>query len=709
MRGVESRQTTREAARAFEEALPAAQRKLLGQFFTGLPLGKLLAHLALDAGARTVLDPMAGHGDLLDATWEAAEERGINLERLDGIEIDAPTAAACRSRLARITGEARLPQRCIVAADAFEPESVQALPQRLHDLVITNPPYVRYQSRNTNGGKSDPVRAGLAAITASSSDVSSGHVWSVLIEGYSGLADLSVPAWLQAASLVRPGGRLALVVPATWRSRDYADVIRYLLLRCFKLEYVVEDTQPGWFSDALVRTHLIVAQRLHPEEAVVSLGARTGWPSALWLQVSPEASDTDSLVGAAFSGDHPEARFAAWAHSHCTAPKTGISVRSFSLNEEWASLAARIKQRRWYHKLEGPPDDLPLFAGERPSVRTIIPEAFRDLLPIGFSPGALCTLEEVGIQVGQGLRTGCNRFFYVTACGLSDSGMVTVEASAFFDRRRVAVPAGAVRPVLRRQSEMGALENGSIPDGRVLDLRSWVLPEDAAIVAQAAAAYAVCGETPPEIMPDELAAYVRMAGHASLDGTGGTKRIPQLSAVCTNVRLSRNGQVTPRFWYMLPDFTVRHLPAAFVPRINDGVPWVESNCDPTILIDANFSTFWAPDGDWPRDALRGLLNSTWCRAFMEALGTPLGGGALKLEATHLRHLPVPVLSADAKSDLEKAGRQLTRNAAVVQARIDEIVLIAVLNLLPARISLPQLAQAMTERARNLSAARQRAA
>ena len=27
---------------------------------------------------------------------------------------------------------------------------------------------------------------------------------------------------------------------------------------------------------------------------------------------------------------------------------------------------------------------------------------------------------------------------------------------------------------------------------------------------------------------------------------------------------------------------------------------------------------------------------------MEALGTPMGGGALKLEATHLRRLPVPL-------------------------------------------------------------------
>jgi hypothetical protein len=125
-------------------------------------------------------------------------------------------------------------------------------------------------------------------------------------------------------------------------------------------------------------------------------------------------------------------------------------------------------------------------------------------------------------------------------------------------------------------------------------------------------------------------------------------------------------------------------------------------------VDANFSTFWSPQGDWTRHALKALLNSTWCRAFMEALGTPLGGGALKLEATHLRHMPVPRLSSAAIGDLNQAGQQLTRHSVLVQSRIDEIILTAAF----ATLSLPSLSRwagAMTERALSLSSARQRAA
>jgi hypothetical protein len=458
----------------------------------------------------------------------------------------------------------------------------------------------------------------------------------------------------------------------------------------------------------LVRTHLIVARRLHADEAAKPLASRSKWPTALWLQVSPEAADLSSLVGAAFGGDRPEAQFGAWLRRDCQTPKDGLSVRHFPLLEEWASLITRIKRRRWYHQLEGNADDLPLFVNGSPHSSVVVPDSLRDVLPDSFSAGALTTLEQAGIQVGQGLRTGCNRFFYVTARGPSEAGAMCVEASSFFGHRRFSVPADAVRPVLRRQSELASIEEAQVPEGRVLDLRHWVLPEDAHIAAGAKAAYAACGETQPRIMPDELADFVRTAAAAHLDDEH-EKPIPQLSAVCTNVRIPRNGQITPRFWYMLPDFAPRHLPAAFVPRINHGLAWVGCNRDPAILIDANFSTFWAPQDGWTSHGLKALLNSTWCRAFMEALGTPMGGGALKLEAAHLRHMPVPVLSGTVKDELDKAGSQLTRDAVHVQSRIDEIILAAVCAGLSSGLSLSQLADAMTERARGLSSARQRAA
>ena len=59
---------------------------------------------------------------------------------------------------------------------------------------------------------------------------------------------------------------------------------------------------------------------------------------------------------------------------------------------------------------------------------------------------------------------------------------------------------------------------------------------------------------------------------------------------------------------------------------------------------------------------------------MEALGTPLGGGALKLEATHLRHLPVPAFSERNKAELDALGKRLIKDDSTVQMEVDKIVL-----------------------------------
>ena len=699
------RRRARESARAYAQVLDATKRKRLGQYFTGVRLGKLLAHLALRPETRTVLDPMAGHGDLLDATCEAAAERGIPVERLDGIEIDDATAAACRQRLTALISSSSATDASILASDAFDSASAEALPTRGYDLVITNPPYVRYQRRKDNGAA--PVRAGLAQIVDKEHSDADREIWRVLTQSYSGLADLSVPACVLAGYFVRPGGRLALVVPATWRSRDYSDVIRYLFLRCFALETIVADSQPGWFSDALVRTHLIIARRLSSGLAQQPVGARERWTESRWVRVAPDAADERSLVGAAFGGEQPEAAFATWVAASAAGDRRGIEVSEFGLRHEWESLRARIGRRRWYATLESRACDLPLFTGTPSSAPVVLPNAIRDMLPSGADTAALVPLEEAGIKVGQGLRTGCNAFFYVTACGTVEDGSIRVKASPGMGGMEFSVPSPVLKPVLRRQAEIRIVERGEAPPGRVLDLRAWVLPEDAPIVTEARAAYSVHRVAPPKVMPTELAAFVRRAANVAPDGSPYGKAIPSLSAVRTNVRrFSRNGTI-PRFWYMLPDFAARHLPAVYAARVNQDIPWIECNTDPPLLIDANFSTFWVPNGAWSRFALKALLNSVWCRGFMEASGTPLGGGALKLEATHLRQMPVPVLATRALAALDAAGRILTRDGEDVQEQIDRIVLEPLLPVGTAEASVENLAHRMTLRMRGLRDARQR--
>lgn len=664
----------RSTARSFEESLPPAQRKRLGQFFTGLPLGKLLAHIALVPEASDLIDPMAGHGDLLDAAATTAQARSIKLDRLDGMELDPETAAFCGRRTAALKRDGAVRDGCIVTGSAFDPSIVAALSAPSYDLVITNPPYVRYQSQNGNGAGVDDVRRGLSTIVKARMTGDERALWLSLVDGYSGLADLSVPAWLLSALLTRPGGRLALVVPATWRSRDYADVVRYLLLRAFHLEFIVADTQPGWFSDAMVRTHLVVARRLRWDEAKVPVSRRSQLPSANWLQISPEASGGESLVGGAFPGTEPERDFAIWAHT-MNREVRGVETRQFSLDEEWLTLVQRLKRKSWFQKTEIQRDAPPL-SSMWETRSAVMPEGFRNMLPTSAAPVRLQTLEQAGIRVSQGLRSGCNRFFYVTITDEVERETVTVEASKSFQSMRFRVPSSALRPVLHRQAELQAFVNGGVPLTRVLDLSDWILPEDQSAVNEAADAYRKRGISMPRVMPPELASFVRLAAAYAPNSNEPKRFIPDLTAVCTNVRQTAKGHIVPRFWYMLPAFNSRHLPAIFAPRINHVTPTVVLNTQPRILIDANFSTIWADEKRWTPHALYALFKSSWCRAAMEAAGTPLGGGALKLEATHIRQVPIPLLSDRDCERLNDLGQQLAKEIPSTQHQIDAFILAA---------------------------------
>ena len=182
---------------------------------------------------------------------------------------------------------------------------------------------------------------------------------------------------------------------------------------------------------------------------------------------------------------------------------------------------------------------------------------------------------------------------------------------------------------------------------------------------------------------------------------------PELSAVRPNARTPRDDSSIPRFWYMLPDFTPRHLPAAFVARVNHKRPWVEVNLDPPVLIDANFSSVWSTRGVWTRFGLKAMLNSVWCRTLMEALGTPLGGGALKLDASHIRRMPIPQLSEQAIRNLNKAGNELTQQSPGAQAAIDDIVLRGIVGSDVQERELKSLSTNLEARSRRLHIERQR--
>jgi hypothetical protein len=125
----------------------------------------------------------------------------------------------------------------------------------------------------------------------------------------------------------------------------------------------------------------------------------------------------------------------------------------------------------------------------------------------------------------------------------------------------------------------------------------------------------------------------------------------------------------------LPEFANRHSPDILVPRINHQRIRFTLNSVTHTLIDANFSTLWLGNGSsLDVYSLLALLNSEWCLLSCELRASILGGGALKLEATHIRRVLFPQLSLFDLRKLSLLGHELHRTPnAKVREKIDGIV------------------------------------
>lgn len=641
--------------RSFEE-----RRKRLGQYFTGVALARLLAALAGTGRLDSVIDPMVGSGDMLVGTLAHGTPT-----MMAGIELDPLAFAQCATRLEG----AGVSTSGLVLGSAFSASVLAKLPVRAWDGVITNPPYVRYQSTSRSAAMGIQVPSGvtirrdlIAAIdTLEALEQEDKRLFKELAHGYSGLADLAVPSWILCAGLVKVGGTLAMLVPMTWLSRDYAHPIRYLLQRWFSVACVVEDSDASWFTDALVRTGLVVATRVSRRDSAFSSDSRDGY---VYGRINASARDERSLVGRLFpTTDSPEVMLAGevemWRRTRRIPAKNALGAKWIAASDDAATLRRVIAGERWLYRVESNRLQPELTARSDGSVPTEL------LLLLGRRDVAFVTLDNLAWRAGQGLRTGANKFFYLRSVGSGRKHARCQPASELGDRP-VDIPADALVPVLQRQADVPAgytVRSGDL-EGRVLVLDCYALPEDLKSVT--GATY--------RVMPEPLAMHVRRAAHVNIGSHDDFKYFPDLSAVVTNVRAATADRPA-RFWYQLPRFTNRHRPSLLLPRINHGHPRALLNENRRAIVDANFSTLWPTrDGAVDAHALLALLNSTWCVAILEICATVMGGGALKVEAAHIRRVPIPRLSERVGKRLSALGHQLA-NGRMTEATLEAIDLL----------------------------------
>ncbi|WCM19768.1 SAM-dependent methyltransferase [Paraburkholderia bryophila] len=634
----------------------AERRKRLGQYFTGVGLGRLLAALALADEAKSIADPMAGSGDLLASCLEI----NAKPELLAGIEIDAAAHATCTTRL---------PEAHCLLGNAFAPDTIARLPTTSWDLVIANPPYVRYQSFSDKADAAYELPSAMQIRTdllraldlMSALDAEDKRLFAHLVGGYSGLSDLAVPSWILCAALVKLGGRLALVVPQSWLSRDYATIVHYLLFRWFDVEFVVEDEHASWFEDAQIKATLVIAKRVKRRASALSESEESTY---CHMTISAAAANQDSPIGRiALPAKSAERSFAKqarlWLRNASTHTTGLVRARPVFVNQACKNVVAAASRQKWFVAL-----------GETEAHTTAgvyIPHEIHDWLAQRALAPLFESFESQGVRVGQGLRTGANGFFY--ADGKLNGEDVELSFSGPLVGLSAKVPVAIAKPALRRQSELpaGFVVSAANVKGWALDLRGHALPNDMGDGDLLAAPY--------EPLPEDVAKIVNAAAHANFGTSEKPQKIWELSAVSPNIRPASR-RAPARHWYMLPDFAPRHMPDVLLARVNSATPKAYLNEARACLIDANFSTMWTMEkSQWAAPALLAFMNCAWAQAVIECSGAVMGGGALKVEATHLRRLPVPPFDEVQLRKLSELGEGLAKGDDVqdTMAVVDEIV------------------------------------
>lgn len=179
----------------------AELRKARGAFFTPPSVARYVADWGVRTADDDVLEPSCGEAVFLHEAGRSRAHRG----RLVGVELHAASAAE-----AEWTLRARGIKADVRAGDFFLSEEFDC-----YDVVIGNPPYVRYQGWSGDArakSRAAALRAGVNLTSLASS-------WAAFT--------------IHAALHLRAGGRLGLVLPAELLSVNYAAPVRRFLMDHF--------------------------------------------------------------------------------------------------------------------------------------------------------------------------------------------------------------------------------------------------------------------------------------------------------------------------------------------------------------------------------------------------------------------------------------------------------------------------------------------
>jgi len=257
----------------------------LGAYYTPAVLAEPLARWAVRSPGDTLLDPSCGEGAFLTCGVDRLRSLGTPgrslSDQIAGVELNAKALVRARGVLLSRHPGLRWGR---LAQDDFFLFARENLGKVAFDAVLGNPPYLRTQGRS-EGAK----RRALEVAKSCGADLT---------------ADASAWAPFVAASagFVKPGGRLAMIVPREALFTNYTRPLLAMLERRFASVNLIA-LDEYLFEGAMVKVALLLAEgmgpgvlRLHEAREIANLDrlieaapAPVSASSWVWSRIPPES------------------------------------------------------------------------------------------------------------------------------------------------------------------------------------------------------------------------------------------------------------------------------------------------------------------------------------------------------------------------------------------------------------------------------------
>lgn len=215
-------------------------QKLRGGYYTPPDLAVFLARWVKGISPKRILEPSCGDGAFFEALGQVG---GFGKTEVLGFELEPEEAAKAQARAKAVglkSAKVRSEDFLQWAIDHFDDGCEK------FDAIVGNPPFVRYQYLP------EPFQ------------VCAAQIFKTLALPFTKHTNAWVSFILASMALLRPGGRLAMVVPAEIIHVTHAQSLRsYLGRECRRL--VIIDPEEIWFSDTLQGAVILMVEKKHSE------------------------------------------------------------------------------------------------------------------------------------------------------------------------------------------------------------------------------------------------------------------------------------------------------------------------------------------------------------------------------------------------------------------------------------------------------------